>query len=312
MVARKIVNCDNAFEVGCIAASDMTNGNFSDVKLKRNDKVKNIASMTNTVTIQNERVTINPAVLFSRITCILRDSSEMEVYLSYKLALQPPSLFLNGLMRKSPKSALGQLFRPKAPLESCFPDDVMYIVDGGYLLRVVIWPANPTYSQVCDSYVSYTERLYGNEAIVVFGGYECTTSTKSAEQRRRATKSSSRDIMFDESMQTVTTQSAFLSNDRNKTRLISMLSYPVETNRPVAPDSLLNMVSCGCKPDGCSNMTCSCNKLGLFCTSMCSKCSGQTCNNTTPSLLDVDDEDIVPSSVVISVEDSPADDEDEY
>ncbi|KAG1667826.1 hypothetical protein GQR58_018190 [Nymphon striatum] len=223
MVAGKIVNCDNEFEVGCIAASDMTNGNFSDVKLKRNDKVKNIASMTNTVTIRNERVTINPAVLFSRITCILRDSSEMEVYLSYELAPQPPSLFLDGLMRKSPKSTLGQLFRPKAPLESCFPDDVMYIVDGGYLLRVVIWPANPTYSQVCDSYVSYTERLYGNEAIVVFGGYKCATSTKSAEQERRATKSSSRDIMFDESMQTVTTQSAFLSNDRNKTRLISML-----------------------------------------------------------------------------------------
>ncbi|KAG1691662.1 hypothetical protein GQR58_007396 [Nymphon striatum] len=42
------------------------------------------------------------------------------------------------------------------------------------------------------------------------------------------------------------------------------------------------------------------------------KCSGQTCNNTTPSLLDVDDEYIVPSSVVISVEDSPADDDDEY
>ncbi|KAG1658676.1 Cytoplasmic tRNA 2-thiolation protein 1 [Nymphon striatum] len=127
-------------------------------------------------------------------------------------------------------------------------------------------------------------RLYGNEAIVVFGGYECTTSTKSAEQKRRATKSSSRDIMFDESMQTVTTQSAFL----------------IETDRTVAPDSLLNMVSCGCKPDGCSNMTCSCNKLGLFCTSMCSKCSGQTCNNTTPSLLNVDDEYMVPSSVVIS------------
>lgn len=87
----------------------------------------------------------------------------------------------------------------------------------------MIWPANPTYSQVCDSYVSYTERHYGNEAIVVFDGYECTTSTKSAEQKRRATKSSSRDIMFDESMQTVTTQSAFLSNDGNKTRLISML-----------------------------------------------------------------------------------------
>ncbi|KAG1684469.1 hypothetical protein GQR58_009431 [Nymphon striatum] len=84
---------------------------------------------------------------------------------------------------------------------------------------------------------------------------------------------------------------------------------PVKTDMPVAPESLLNMVSCGCKPDGCSNMTCSCNKLGLFCTSMCSKCSGQTCNNTTPSLLDVDNEDI---ALDISVEDSPADDEDEY
>ena len=223
MIADKTVNCDNAFEVGCIAASAMTNGNFSDVKLKRNDKVKTIASMANTVVIRNERVTINPAVLFDRITCILRDSSEMEVYLSYELAPHPPSLFQDGLMRKSPKSALGQLLRSKAPLESRFPDNAMYIVDGGYLLRVVIWPANATYSQVCDEYVSYTERHYGNEAIVVFDGYECTTSTKSAEQKRRATKSSSRDIMFDESMQTVTTQSAFLSNDGNKTRLISML-----------------------------------------------------------------------------------------
>ncbi|KAG1698130.1 GPI ethanolamine phosphate transferase 1 [Nymphon striatum] len=43
-----------------------------------------------------------------------------------------------------------------------------------------------------------------------------------------------------------------------------------------------------------------------------SKRSGQTCNNTTPSLLNVNDEDIVPSSVVISVEDSAADNEDEY
>lgn len=86
---------------------------------------------------------------------------------------------------------------------------------------------------------------------------------------------------------------------------------PVETDTPVVPESLLNMVLCGCKPDACSNMTCSCKKLRLFCTSMCSKCSGETCNNTTLSLLDCDDEDIVPTSVDISVEDSAAEDEDE-
>jgi hypothetical protein len=80
---------------------------------------------------------------------------------------------------------------------------------------------------------------------------------------------------------------------------------PVETDKPVAPDNLLNMVACGCKEDGCNNMTCSCKKLGLFCTSMCNNCTGQTCHNTAPILLD--DDEIVPSSV----EDAAADDEGE-
>lgn len=86
---------------------------------------------------------------------------------------------------------------------------------------------------------------------------------------------------------------------------------PVETDISVAPNTLLNMVSCGCKPDGCSNMTCSCKKLGLFCTSMCSNCSGQTCNNTAPTLLDVDDDEIMSTSVDINVDDTTPDDEGE-
>ncbi|KAG1689632.1 hypothetical protein GQR58_007717 [Nymphon striatum] len=57
---------------------------------------------------------------------------------------------------------------------------------------------------------------------------------------------------------------------------------PVETDMPVAPD--LNAVVKLATP----------------------------CNNTIPSLLDVDDEDIVLSSVDINVEDFAADDEDEY
>ena len=31
------------------------------------------------------------------------------------------------------------------------------------------------------------------------------------------------------------------------------ISTPVETDSPIAPDTLLNMVSCGCKPDGCNH-----------------------------------------------------------
>ena len=81
---------------------------------------------------------------------------------------------------------------------------------------------------------------------------------------------------------------------------------PVETDIAVAPGTLLNMVSCGCKPDGCRSMTCSCKKLGLFCTLMCSKCSGHNCNNTAPTLI-ADDDD----NVDINTSDTASDDEEE-
>ena len=134
MIADKAVNCEQAYELGCVSGNSMINGNCADIKLKLNDKVKTIASMTNTVSIRKELVTINSSVLFNRITCILRDSSDMELYSSYELAPEPTSPFQEGLMRKSQKSALALLLPSKAPLESRLPNDAMYIVDGGYLL----------------------------------------------------------------------------------------------------------------------------------------------------------------------------------
>ena len=52
---------------------------------------------------------------------------------------------------------------------------------------------------------------------------------------------------------------------------------PVETDKPVAPDSLLRMISCGCKT-GCGR-SCGCRKNGLSCSVMCSNCYGLTCSN---------------------------------
>ena len=74
MIADKAVNCEQAYELGCVSANSMIDGSFADIRLKRNDKVKTIAIMTNTVSIHKELVTINYSVLFNRITCILRDS----------------------------------------------------------------------------------------------------------------------------------------------------------------------------------------------------------------------------------------------
>ena len=52
---------------------------------------------------------------------------------------------------------------------------------------------------------------------------------------------------------------------------------PLSTDRPVAPTSVLRIVSCGCKT-GCRK-TCGCRKAGLYCSSMCRYCNGHICSN---------------------------------
>ena len=52
---------------------------------------------------------------------------------------------------------------------------------------------------------------------------------------------------------------------------------PSYTDKDVAPANLLKLVSCGCK-HSCTK-SCSCVKLGLHCSVMCSTCNGQLCKN---------------------------------
>ena len=76
---------------------------------------------------------------------------------------------------------------------------------------------------MCQCYIAYILKHYGVGTTTVFDGYR-TVSTKAAGQLRRAKKSTSGDILFDQNMQTTTTQAAFLANNHNKERLIEMLS----------------------------------------------------------------------------------------
>ena len=49
-----------------------------------------------------------------------------------------------------------------------------------------------------------------------------------------------------------------------------------------APDAVLYLVKCGCRKDKCGNNRCSCRRVGLICTDLCS-CSnsetGEACEN---------------------------------
>ena len=52
---------------------------------------------------------------------------------------------------------------------------------------------------------------------------------------------------------------------------------PVMTTQPPAPDTLLDMISCGCKT-GCGS-SCGCRKIDMRCSAMCSVCLGKTSTN---------------------------------
>lgn len=54
---------------------------------------------------------------------------------------------------------------------------------------------------------------------------------------------------------------------------------PIPTDQAPAPDRVLKIVSCGCKV-GCGKR-CKCVRAGLFCSPMCSSCTGLTCKNCT-------------------------------
>ena len=57
---------------------------------------------------------------------------------------------------------------------------------------------------------------------------------------------------------------------------------PVFTDRPVALDSVLCLISCGCKTSYSSEKLCYCKRAGNYCTDMCTVCVGQLCKHSQP------------------------------
>ena len=64
---------------------------------------------------------------------------------------------------------------------------------------------------------------------------------------------------------------------------------PIPTDREVAPECILKIHRCNCKPskNQCATNRCSCRKNGLRCVSTCGECNGQNCGDkeVTPKLI---------------------------
>jgi hypothetical protein len=218
------INCDSALEQGKVAMSKMIGNNFNDVKLKRSDRVRTLSLVNGSVNIQDEVIPINTMQLFNRIICVVKSPEDLAVCLKYELSPQPPSLFINSVMRKANKASLYKILDKKTMYLQQLPDGHnTFVVDGGHLLHRVIWPTPATYSDICMAYVRYVVRQYGVDVTVVFDGYGDTMSTKAEEHRRRTKKATSPDIVVQNSLIANPTQSQFLGNNHNKSQLIDLL-----------------------------------------------------------------------------------------
>ena len=58
---------------------------------------------------------------------------------------------------------------------------------------------------------------------------------------------------------------------------------PVYTDLPAGPQSLLDYIRCGCSTSNCAGGRCTCQRLGLQCSSLYKECKGVTCQNRMSS-----------------------------
>lgn len=127
-------------------------------------------------------------------------------------------------MRNGTKSTLYNSFVP-LPDNAIHGGNRLEIIDSGWLLHKMVWDHGSTVENICQKYVSFVQRHFNKNVVIVFDGYPENAAdwgTKTSERLRRATKLRSTDIIFNETTIPSTTQEKFLAN--NKTTFIKLLT----------------------------------------------------------------------------------------
>ncbi|CAH0381337.1 unnamed protein product [Bemisia tabaci] len=219
------INCHLAREIGAKGIAKLIGEDYDTLKFKRNERCIPLANVSCAICVEDVITPIDPHMLFRRICVAKKSDEELEECLKYELSPFPLSMFTEEGMYKGTKSTLYESFTP-ITLE-INTSNAMYVIDGGFLLHRVLWARGLTFSSICKNYVSYVKSHYHSSlAIVVFDGYPSDAderSTKYMERLRRKKRLGSVDILFDESMIPSVSQETFLSNDKNKDRLIKIL-----------------------------------------------------------------------------------------
>ncbi|XP_044758597.1 uncharacterized protein LOC123316535 [Coccinella septempunctata] len=220
------INCHMAFEEGRKGMETMKGKNLANITLSSKFKVKNLCDGQNKIRVPGDSSAIDPSALLQRIAVLYKnDESKKKEAISFELSPYPLSLFDElGLMRKSVKSELYKLFSTHPQSQSLLTN-MVYVIDGGWLLHQVFWPHSKKFVDILEIYRSFIVNKFGGNCRVVFDGYSNEIiGIKSYERFRRKEKFVAPDVEISEDKMVTITQKKFLSNVANKYKFIILLS----------------------------------------------------------------------------------------
>lgn len=220
------INCHMAVEVGLQGITTMVGENVNNVSLSNAFKVKTLANAKAGMHIGDDFIAVDSFLLIQRISVFFHGNvEETRNALKYELSPYPLSLFdEQGLMRKTAKSELYNIFQPFLQSLSIITGSI-FVIDGGWLLHSVVWPHGKKYSDICNIYYSYIIKHFGSKVTVIFDGYSREIiGIKSYERYRRKEKFVAADVDISEDNLVTSTQKKFLSNIANKKKFVDLLS----------------------------------------------------------------------------------------
>ena len=89
------INCDDAENVGIQIQKKLDGVCFGEISMKRIDQIRSLVSL------QDNKVEINPLVLFGRLTTLVQRQEDIKAQFNCELTPESSSLFKDGLMQKS-------------------------------------------------------------------------------------------------------------------------------------------------------------------------------------------------------------------
>ena len=178
---------------------------------------------------ESEKIHMDSTLLFERLNAAY-SPAELSAAFRYELSPQPMSLFdKDGLMNKADKRKLKATLR--SIVGQCsdeIPNNVQYIVDGGYLLYKVPWSVRQTIQQITENFKSYIKARYGEHHTVVFDGGYLQASTKDTVHIRRAKQRVKKKLQPCLNNNSTINRREFLLNYTNKQAFLLSLGSALE------------------------------------------------------------------------------------